>query len=67
MAGIRQIQIAHGIGKLSPQFISKFERGECLLPLPKMIAYSRLLKIRKEELFEVLIKEHRKSLERLFR
>lgn len=66
-AGIRQSEVAEKIGRMTPQFISKFERGECLLPMPKLIAYSRVIRIRKEQLFDMLLQEQRKSLERIFR
>jgi transcriptional regulator with XRE-family HTH domain len=62
-AGLSQLAVARAVNYSSPQFVSNWERGVSLPPLPVFGKLIDLYKIKRHEIIDLLVQEHRSRLE----
>lgn len=54
-SGVSQATVAKSLGYSSPQFVSNVERGLCMYPLKKIPKLTKVLKLDKVELRELIV------------
>ena len=64
--GYSQERVARLLGYSSPQFISNFERGECLLPLVKLKKMGEILGVDKHQIVRNLVLDYTGELYKAF-
>lgn len=57
--GLSQRDVSERLGYTSPQFISNFERGLCLLPLKKLRVLADLYEMDRQEVADLLLEAQR--------
>jgi len=63
-AGLTQRQVSDHLGYESPQFVSNWERGECLPPPQKLKKLIKLLHIPADEIIQMIITEKSRAFQR---
>ncbi|MGE0528105.1 MAG: helix-turn-helix domain-containing protein [Bdellovibrionales bacterium] len=65
LAGLTQKQVSDHLGYSSSQFVSNWERGQCLPPPQKLKKLIKLLDISGEQLANMIFDEKKRALHRV--